>query len=110
MWGSASNLKPRTNYFKLSIQPNKMGWESGCLSATPLSRLIMDVCGRQPMMDQELHFLLLSPADLRAWRTSKLVPIGLIRQRMRRDTSLVLLLRAKAIPKYNGRRFPSGAL
>jgi hypothetical protein len=70
----------------------------------------MDVCGRQPIMDPELHFRLQFLADQRAWRTTKLAPMGLIRQQLRRDLSLALLVRAKAIPRYNRRRLQSGAL
>src|SRR6516225_3055936 len=73
---SASHLKARTKSFKLSIQRKKMEWESDCLSAAPLSRFIMEVYGQQSMMGQELHFRLLSLADSRAGRTSKLVLIG----------------------------------
>src|SRR5215469_10735956 len=83
MRGSVSDLKPRTNSLKLSIQRRRMEWESGCPSAAPLSKLIMDVYGQQPMMVPELHFSFVFLTDL---GTLKLASTRLIRHRVQQDT------------------------
>lgn len=53
------------------------GMGIGLLSAAPLSKLIMDICGRHPMMAQELHFPSPFLAEARVKR--------LIQQRTRHD-------------------------
>src|SRR6516164_6964822 len=47
-----SGPKPPRNSFKLSIQRKKMGWESGFLSASLLSMVIMAASGPSQMTGQ----------------------------------------------------------
>src|SRR5215471_1657179 len=76
----ASRPKPPTNSSKLFIQPRPMEWESGCMSASPLSRGITGVCGRQPMMGPAPHFRLLFLADPSLWTTLEAIPTGQIQR------------------------------
>ena len=52
----------------------------------------MDIYGQRPMMGLELHFRLPFLANPRVWHTTKLVPVGLIRQRKGSDPTLGLII------------------
>lgn len=79
------------------------GMGIGSPGVAPLLMLIKAVSGRHPVMDLDLPSHLHSLAHARVSLTSKLVSIGLIRQRTLHDLAPILAIGAKAIPKYNGR-------